>query len=144
MMGNYDDIRHLNRPISRHPRMHRQDRAKLFAPFAALTGFEDAIHHRDRILVPQIVQTEDARERLDRRLRLLTAGDYVTVVYFLPEQVTLEGPLGTYRTVSSVFLRIDELERRLQLDGATIPLEDIAEITWEELMRSETDDAGLQ
>lgn len=40
----YDDIIALPHPEpQRHPRMARADRAAQFAPFAALTGFEDVI-----------------------------------------------------------------------------------------------------
>ena len=40
----YDDIIHLQRPVSKnHPPMPPEKRAAQFAPFAALTGFEDAI-----------------------------------------------------------------------------------------------------
>ena len=40
----YDDIIALPHPDpQRHPRMPRADRAAQFAPFAALTGFKEAI-----------------------------------------------------------------------------------------------------
>ncbi|MBR0397722.1 MAG: hypothetical protein IJI10_05555 [Eubacterium sp.] len=40
----YDDIINLSRPVSKnHPPMPLEKRAAQFAPFAALTGFEDAI-----------------------------------------------------------------------------------------------------
>lgn len=41
----YDDIIGLPHPepSARHPRMPRADRAAQFAPFAALTGYEDLI-----------------------------------------------------------------------------------------------------
>ena len=44
----YDDIIHLEYPLKsadtvKHPRMTVEDRAKIFAPFAALKGYEDAI-----------------------------------------------------------------------------------------------------
>ena len=43
-MNDYSDILKREHPTSRrHPRMSRQDRAAQFAPFAALTGFEDLI-----------------------------------------------------------------------------------------------------
>ena len=128
-MKKYEDIRHLSRPASRHPRMRRQDRAKLFAPFAALTGMEDSIHARDRVLVPRAILNEDLRQRLDGKLRRLRAGDYVTVVYFLPEKGTAEETLGLYLTVSSLYRKVDRNRGALCLDGATIPLEDIAELT---------------
>ena len=43
-MGNYDDIINLPHHVSkRHPQMSMWNRAAQFAPFAALTGYEDAI-----------------------------------------------------------------------------------------------------
>ena len=46
----YDDIINLERPVhdgdafeARHPKMTREARAKIFAPFAALKGYEEAI-----------------------------------------------------------------------------------------------------
>ena len=126
-MKRYNDILHLSRPASRHPRMHRQDRAKLFAPFAALSGFGDSVRERERLLFPRAVLAEDAQLRLDRKLRRLEPGDYVTAVYFLPEKTTAEE--GRYLTVSSLFLKIDEVRQRLCLDGASIPLEDLVELT---------------
>jgi hypothetical protein len=41
---NYEDIINLEHPTSRrHPRMPRSERAAQFAPFAALTGYDEAI-----------------------------------------------------------------------------------------------------
>ena len=43
-MGNYDDIINLPHHVSkRHPQMAMKQRAAQFAPFAALTGYEEAI-----------------------------------------------------------------------------------------------------
>ena len=43
-MDNYDDIINLPHHVSkRHPQMSMWNRAAQFAPFAALTGYEDAI-----------------------------------------------------------------------------------------------------
>lgn len=44
MTGPYDDILALPRPVSSHrKRMPLEDRAAQFAPFAALSGFEEII-----------------------------------------------------------------------------------------------------
>ena len=44
MGSDYDDIIHLPHHVSkRHPQMSMWNRAAQFAPFAALTGYEDAI-----------------------------------------------------------------------------------------------------
>ena len=43
-MDNYEDIINLPHHVSkRHPQMSMWNRAAQFAPFAALTGYEDAI-----------------------------------------------------------------------------------------------------
>ena len=43
-MDNYDDIINLPHHVSkRHPQMSMWTRAAQFAPFSALTGYEDAI-----------------------------------------------------------------------------------------------------
>ena len=43
---NYDDIINLPHHVSkRHPQMSMWNRAAQFAPFAALTGYEDAINN---------------------------------------------------------------------------------------------------
>ena len=46
----YGDIIHLPHPVSeKHPRMPMQDRAAQFSPFAALTGYEEAIYETGRL-----------------------------------------------------------------------------------------------
>ena len=44
VMDNFDDIINLPHHVSkRHPQMSMWNRAAQFAPFAALTGYEDSI-----------------------------------------------------------------------------------------------------
>ena len=55
MKGKYDDIIGLEHPTSkRHPRMSMAERAAQFAPFAALTGYDEVVkqtarEHEERI-----------------------------------------------------------------------------------------------
>lgn len=39
----YSDIINMERPVSRHPRMDLVNRAKIFTPYDALRGFDEAI-----------------------------------------------------------------------------------------------------
>ena len=55
----YMDIIDKERPVhngdefeARHPKMNRKNRAKIFAPFAALKGYEEAIDETGKIHVP--------------------------------------------------------------------------------------------
>ena len=48
----YDDIIEMEYPLQqhdrvKHPPMSRADRAKIFSPFSALKGHEEAIHERE-------------------------------------------------------------------------------------------------
>lgn len=46
----YDDILDLEHPTSKkHPRMPVADRAAQFAPFAALSGFEEAVRRTEKM-----------------------------------------------------------------------------------------------
>ena len=50
MNDNYEDIIHLPHPEPRHhTRMRPEARAAQFAPFAALTGYDNAIRETDKI-----------------------------------------------------------------------------------------------
>lgn len=49
MTDRYDDIINLPHPTSKkHPRMPMINRAAQFSPFAALTGYDDAIQDTER------------------------------------------------------------------------------------------------
>lgn len=48
-MDNYDDIINLPHHVSnRHPQMSMWNRAAQFAPFAALSGYDEAIKKSDK------------------------------------------------------------------------------------------------
>ena len=49
MIENYNDIIHLSRPKSKHPRMSLHQRSAQFAPFAALTGYEGQVKETARL-----------------------------------------------------------------------------------------------
>ena len=65
-MGKYDDIIDLPHPVSaKHPRMSLLERAAQFSPFAALSGYEDAIDETARQTQTFMELDEDEKERLD-------------------------------------------------------------------------------
>jgi hypothetical protein len=50
IQDNFEDIINLPHPVSRkHPRMSMMQRAAQFAPFAALTGYDEAISRAARV-----------------------------------------------------------------------------------------------
>lgn len=130
-MSDYRDIMYLQRPESARPRMRRQERAKQFLPFEALSGLKATVHERDRVLEPPMIQTGYSQQLLDEKLRSLRKGDSVTVIYFVPEKQVDGQVLGEYVTVTGTVTKLDVYDRVLQMENGTIPLEAIAALRGE-------------
>lgn len=124
----YADIIHMPHPVSsRHAAMTNLDRAAQFAPFAALTGYEEEIAETARLTTPRIELTESQQQVLDRKYQYLQAHireqPTVTVTYFQPDLLKAG---GSYRTISSQVKKIDAYQKILQFtNGEKILLEEI-------------------
>ena len=120
MTETYDDIIHLPHHVSkRHPQMSLYNRAAQFAPFAALTGYEEAIIETARLTAPKVDMMEDNQQLLDRKLALLS--------HSLREQPTVSG--GQYLTVTGVIKSIRDSERViLMADGKRVSIDTIISI----------------
>lgn len=131
MNGPYDDIIHLPRHVSAvHPPMPMADRAAQFSPFAALSGYGDAIRESARLTGRRIELDEDAQAALDEKLGLLAGAEgespEISVTYFLPDR---KKSGGAYVTAAGRLKKLDGARRVLRLQcGTEIPLEDILEI----------------
>jgi len=62
--------------LRRHPRMTRQHRAKIFAPFAALVGFDEHIRSKEVPYVDKHELDADEEWELNRRLGILRSLTY--------------------------------------------------------------------
>ena len=127
----YQDILYCSRPVSRHPKMSIENRAKLFTPFSALRGFDIEIltQEQDRLLVPQISLASDREEEIYRVLNGLHQGDWATVTYFVPVKHIAQQLLGEYTVVSGEVKRVDDVEQLLVLEGSPIPFGNIYALT---------------
>ena len=131
MNEKYSDIIHLPHPISeKHPRMPMLDRAAQFSPFAALTGYEEAIYETGRLTEEKTELGEEEKAILDRKQRLLLEKLYerpaLTVTYFVPDE---KKSGGRYVTKTGNLKRIDLIQRWMLLtDGTKISLEDVKNI----------------
>ncbi|CCX38095.1 uncharacterized protein BN452_00155 [Clostridium sp. CAG:1013] len=126
----YGDMIHLSRPISRHPKMSVENRAKLFAPFSALRGFDIEIltKEQDRMLVSRVTLGTDQQELIRHRLNDLRSGQRVTVTCFALAK-ELEGiSLGEYVTQTGQVRRVDDFYQVLVLDNGVVAFEDIREL----------------
>lgn len=131
MSDEYLDIINLPHHVStKRPQMPMKDRAAQFSPFAALTGYGDAIHETARLTEERIDLSEEKREELDRKQQILVEQialhPALTVTYFIPDK---KKSGGAYVTKSGNLKRMDEYERwMLFTDGTKVPLDDVIEI----------------
>ena len=126
----YADIISLPRHQSeKRPRMSLHDRAAQFAPFAALTGYDEMVDEEARLTEIQIDPGESDLDRLDRKFRRLSSlladrqRPYVSVLLFVPDARKAG---GRYETVVGFARRLDECERRLVLLGSGSPAREIS------------------
>lgn len=132
-MTEYDDIIDLPRPKSKHEPMPMSDRAAQFSPFAALTGYGDAIDETARLTDARIELSEEERAELDYKQQYLATLDAptVTVTYFVPDE---RKSGGAYVTHTGVLKRVDEVERMVVFeDGLRVPLDEVVDINCEQL-----------
>ncbi|MEG0485253.1 MAG: hypothetical protein RR576_07380 [Oscillospiraceae bacterium] len=130
-MNNYDDIINLLHHVSTaHPQMSILDRAAQFSPFAALTGYDDAVKETARLTDTKIELDEYEKTILNERLRLVTdcIEEYpeITITYYKPDS-RKNG--GAYITVTGCVKKIDDFEKTVYMtDGMVISIEEIFEI----------------
>ena len=130
MTGPYDDILDLPHPTSKkHPRMSIAARAAQFAPFAALTGYGDAIKETARLTDQQLELDENEKALLNEKLLLLyqhlKEHPLVTITFFVPDTKKAG---GSYQTITGSVKKLQGYERRLIMtDGTIIPIDSIIE-----------------
>lgn len=101
--------------------MSREDRAKQFAPFDALTGLQRALakKRRELGLIERFELSEDAAEALNEKLTGLRRGVTVSVRHYRR---------GEYIVTSGMLTELDELERCMKIDGETVMLDDVLDV----------------
>ena len=130
-MGKYDDIINLPHYISKkHPQMSLEARAAQFAPFAALTGYDDAVKETARLTNERIDLDEEAKMMLDAKLQVireqLSEKPLVTITYFVPD-AKKDG--GKYVTINGNVKKIDDYKHLIILDNSLeIPIDEIIDI----------------
>ena len=134
MSGKYAAIIHTPRPVHhqdefafRHPPMDRRKRAKLFAAFDALAGYDEALAEQEVIYVERELLSESKLAELDEKLNRLWQAYHesksgvkylggselpaqfeapvVTVRYF--EEAPGQAGRGLYHTVTGRVMKLD-------------------------------------
>ena len=140
----------------RHPSMDVGKRAKIFAPFDALKGFNEAVAAKDEFYEDRRELNEEDIAELDRRmgiLQRLTANSRmarensirITVTFYVPcEDPNSEsyGLRGQYHTVTGICRKVDPtISSCLLIDDRKIRFRDIYRIENEDGIFDEPLDA---
>jgi len=138
----YDDIIGLPRFVSKgRKHMSNYDRAAQFAPFDALTGYDEAIEETGRTTENEVLLGENEMRVLDLRFQILRSHleerPKVRIRYFVPD---LYKDGGSYREEECVVRRIDMASRVLFAeDGSRYDLDYIVNVECDLFDLYETD-----
>ena len=131
-MSRYDDIINLSHHVSKTRKpMSMADRAAQFAPFAALSGHNEALVETERHTSPKEILSQDELDRISARLTCviehMTERNELSFVYYVPDEVK-DG--GKYVELTGIPRRNDEYERVLVMsDGRLLLIDNILTIT---------------
>lgn len=126
-MNKYADIINLEHPTSKvHLRMDRSARAAQFAPFAALTGYAEAINEVGRLVDKKRELTDEEKLIISNRINYLIENkdkDYeVIIIYFIAD---LKKDGGKYLSINGVIKKVDIVNRFIMVNKKKIYIEDI-------------------
>ena len=138
-MQKYEDMWKMPHHVSpRRRAMPDSERAAQFLPYAALTGYEDAVREEERLTEEWARPGETDCEVVNRRLGLLLERirerPEAAFVYFVPDE---KKSGGAYVTVAGRVRRFRESEGEMELeDGTRIPLKRLCAVEGELFAKS--------
>ena len=127
----YDDIINLEHHVStKHSRMSLENRSAQFAPFSALTGYEEAVKEEARVTESRIDIDEEAKievnEKLNYIMKHLDKNIIVSVTYFEKDKKK-QG--GSYKTIKGIIKKIDDTRKTIKMQtGEIIKIEELKKI----------------
>ena len=118
-MGKYDDIINLPHHVSAtHLPMPMEKRAAQFAPFAALTGHEEAIKETARLTDRFKELSDEEKSIISDKLQYAIRNDNkIEITYFSPDK-TKKG--GFYKKVKGKIKKLDEYDNSLIMQSGDV------------------------
>lgn len=132
MKKNYDDIINLPHYVSKkHPQMSIESRSAQFAPFSALTGYDDEIKETARLTDKRIEIDEGLKNLLNNKLQYILENmkfePEITFTYFVYDNKKIG---GKYIDKTGIVKKIDMIEQYVMLkDKTKISILEIINIT---------------
>ena len=111
-------------------RMCWENRSAQFAPFSALTGYEEAVKEEARVTESRIDIDEEAKievnEKLNYIMKHLDKNIIVSVTYFEKDKKK-QG--GSYKTIKGIIKKIDDSRKTIEMQtGEIIKIEELKKI----------------
>lgn len=143
MKSDYSDIIDKKRPEHdnddfsiRHPKMDILDRAKIFASFDALRGFDEEIDKENILYAPYIYLSEDEKQLLDQVILIIDeriekreeVRGHIT--YFIADGRSKD--TGTVMEVSGVIKKLDKINGTIKIGDDIILVKNIYDINLED------------
>lgn len=132
----YDNLIDNARPAAKNP-MDSMKRAAQFAPFAALTGYDDQISETARITADEIYLDESEIAVIDRQLQYinehLDERKEVEITYYVSDQEMHHGSAksgGAYISKKGVVKKIDAYEGVIIFtDGDRVAIKSVVQLS---------------
>lgn len=102
----------LDRPVPAGLGRPHPDRARQFSPFAALRGYYDLVHERERVIEPRRPLSEEEARALDATIADLQRGAMVRAVFYEKD---------AYRTIVGTVSQVDMIYHDLWIVRTRIP-----------------------
>ena len=120
-MSNYDDIINLPHHVSsKRKQMSIEARSAQFAPFAALTGYDEKVKETSRLTEKKHILDEDQKEILNNKLMYILENietkPEITFTYFLKDSKKAG---GKYEEKTGVVRKINMVEQYIQFTDRT-------------------------
>ena len=132
MSHKYDDI--INLPYQKsktHPHMSNSDRAAQFAPFAALTGYEELIKETARVTQKKILITNEKKMEISEKLDYLSSfasnNIEITIIYFVADK-SKKG--GKYLEESTDKIKVDNYHKVIRFNSKIVKIDDVFDIMY--------------
>ncbi|WP_255202083.1 hypothetical protein [Adlercreutzia caecimuris] len=102
----------LDRPVPAGLGRPHPDRARQFSPFAALRGYYELVHERERVIEPRRPLSEEEARALDATIADLQRGAMVRAVFYEKD---------AYRTIVGTVSQVDMIYHDLWIVRTRIP-----------------------
>ena len=117
---NYEDIINLPHYEPKHKRMSISVRSAQFAPFSALTGFNDEVKETERLVNEKVLLDDDEKIKINNKLleilKNIKDKPEIKITYFIKDK-RKNG--GKYNTIIDNVKKIDMIEKYIMLESKT-------------------------